>query len=395
MKTRKLVAGLILIGLSTAVGLVLCEVVLRLSLNPADYLSVTMVQDEVLGAVPSGAAGFDEWGFRNRHVPESADIVTIGDSHTYGNTATMEESWPYVLQSLSGRSVYNMGLGGYGPNQYSHLLSKAITLKPERILVGLYMGDDFENAFLITYGLDHWARLRTVPAEGAEFNIWDTSSPSPSLQKKIRVWLSGHSMTYQLAVHGPLMGRIKGALQVRNATRLYDSATSLNLPEKHILEAFLPKNLLRNLDQEGPNVREGMRITFELLREMKKACDENGVRFGVVVIPTKEFVFANYFADNPDIPLHDVIGKLIANEKLARERTFEFLAEAAIDCVDTMPSLRASVGAGIYARAAGDMHPNGNGYRLIGDAAFQTLYEGKSPGACVVPLKDEPQGHSD
>jgi hypothetical protein len=354
-----------------------------------------MVQDEVLGAVPSGAAGFDEWGFRNRQVPKSADIVTIGDSHTYGNTATMEESWPYVLQSASGRTVYNMGLGGYGPNQYSHLIAKAITLKPERILVGLYMGDDFENAFLITYGLDHWARLRTVPAEGAEFNIWDTSEPSPSLQKKIRVWLSGHSMTYQLAVHGPLTGRIKGALQVRNATRLYDSATSLDLPDKHILEAFLPKNLMRNLDQQGPNVREGMRITFELLREMKKVCDENDVRFGVVVIPTKELVFANYFADNPGVPLHDVIDNLIANEKLAREKTFAFLAEESIDCVDTLPSLRASVENGIYAKAAGDMHPNRGGYKLIGDAAFRTLYEGKDPGACIVPLKDEPQGHSD
>jgi hypothetical protein len=138
-----------------------------------------------------------------------------------------------------------------------------------------------------------------------------------------------------------------------------------------------------------------MRITFELMKEMKRVCDDNGVRFGVVVIPTKEFVFANYFADNPDIPLHDVIDRLIANEKLARERTFEFLAEADIDCVDSLPSLRASVEEGIYARAAGDMHPNGNGYKLIGDAAFQTLYQGKNPGACLVPLQNEPQGRSD
>ena len=29
----------------------------------------------------------------------------------------MDDSWPYVLGRLTGRQVYNMGFGGYGPNQ--------------------------------------------------------------------------------------------------------------------------------------------------------------------------------------------------------------------------------------------------------------------------------------
>ena len=67
-----------------------------------------MVRDDILGGVPSAdaaASGFDRWGFRNHDVPERSDIVAIGDSHTYGNTATMEDSWPYVLGRLSGRQV--------------------------------------------------------------------------------------------------------------------------------------------------------------------------------------------------------------------------------------------------------------------------------------------------
>ena len=122
-----------------------------------------MVKDKVLGAVLSTdtrAGGFDAWGFRNRFVPDASDIVAIGDSHTYGNTATMEDSWPYVLGRLTGRQVYNMALGEYGPNQYLQLLrTRAVNLRPRTIIVGLYMGDDFENAFLITYGLEHWAYL--------------------------------------------------------------------------------------------------------------------------------------------------------------------------------------------------------------------------------------------
>ncbi len=126
MKIRRIVANVALIAVSGVAGLILGEVAARIVLNPSDYLSVEMDRDEVLGAVPSpntSAGGFDAWGFRNPNVPESAEIVAIGDSHTYGNTATMDDSWPYVLARLSGRKVYNMGLGGYGPNQYFHLFS--------------------------------------------------------------------------------------------------------------------------------------------------------------------------------------------------------------------------------------------------------------------------------
>src|SRR5262249_19358079 len=150
-----------------SVGLLLCEFASRLVLNPSDVLSVEIVHDDILGGAPSSSAkaGFDAWGFRNKSVPAKADIVAIGDSHTFGNTARMVESWPYVLGNLSGHQVYNMGMGGYGPNQYFYLLqSKALTLKPQMIICGLYMGDDFENAYSITYGLDHWAYLRKLPA---------------------------------------------------------------------------------------------------------------------------------------------------------------------------------------------------------------------------------------
>src|SRR5262245_13635308 len=105
MKIRPILMNLAVLAISCGIGLVLCELAARSLLNASDYLSVEMVRDEILGAVPSSktrAGGFDAWGFRNRSVPEAADIVAIGDSHTYGNTATMEDSWPYVLGRLTG-----------------------------------------------------------------------------------------------------------------------------------------------------------------------------------------------------------------------------------------------------------------------------------------------------
>ncbi len=58
----------------------------------------------------------DLLGFRNKAVPISADVITIGDSQTYGNNVLMWENWPHVLESMlpQGASVYSFATGGWG-----------------------------------------------------------------------------------------------------------------------------------------------------------------------------------------------------------------------------------------------------------------------------------------
>jgi hypothetical protein len=368
--------NLLLLAIAAGVGLLLCEGIARLTLRPADYLSVEMVKDDVLGAVPSSytkAGGFDAWGFRNNEVPDTADIVVIGDSQTYGSASAMNDSWPYALGRLTGRRVYNMALGGYGPNQYLHLLkTKALSLKPRMIIVGLSMGDDFENAFLITYGLDHWAYLRALPAEKVNLHIWEAPSAS-TWHKKARIWLSRHSVMYQIIVHGPVLGWLYGEIEIQNALRLFESASLLSVPEKNILEAFLPKEFLRRNDQQNPNIREGMRITLELMAEMHDICRQNHVEFLVTVIPTKEMVFSEYFERDPNLALSDVLRRLVANERIGRETMFRFFTEAKVAYADALPALQRAAEHKIFTRLAGDMHPNKDGYRLIAEAAFEAV----------------------
>ncbi len=376
---KKVLVNFSVLVLSVGLGLLLCEFVSRLFLNSSDFVKLEVVKDDVLGAVPSPSAlaGFDRWGFRNRKVPETVDIVAVGDSHTYGNTAKMDESWPYVLGRLTGRQVYNMGLGGYGPNQYFQLSnSKALSLKPGMIIWGLYLGDDFENAFSITYGLDHWAYLRQLPPQKVDPDIWETP-PSHGWDNNLRVWLSRHSVLYELVFHTGLGGRLKGEVQIKNAAQLYPGiATSLIVPEKNISEAFRPKGILSRLNQENPSIREGMRITFELLKQMNEICQQNHAQFLVVVIPTKEMVFSDYLEHNSKLPLSDVFDKLAANERLARAQTFKFMTDADISYVDVLPALKRSAEQGLYASSAGDMHPNKNGYRVIAEAVSEALKQG-------------------
>jgi hypothetical protein len=282
-----------------------------------------------------------------------------------------------------------MGLGGYGPNQYLYLLNtKALSLKPRMIICGLSLTDDFDNAYQLTYGLDYWAYLRVLPGVKVDFDTWDTDyEPAPSWHKKMRMWLSQHSLIYQLAFHTGLGDRLKGKVQIRNAAQLYPgSATALVVPEKHIEEAFRPAGNLLRLDQDSQSVREGMRITFELLKEMNEICVKNNIQFVVVVIPTKEMAFSQFLEHNSKIPLSDVVDKLLVNERLALERTFKFLADSNIPYVDPLPALQKSIGEGLFAKSGGDMHPNKNGYRVIAEAVSQRLkqLEGEKQPAALI-----------
>jgi len=385
MRIRKILGNLCVFVLSGAIALVCCELVARIRLNAADYLNVGMVRDPIYGAIPSptARAGYDKLGFRNREVPTTADIVAIGDSQTYGNAATMEDSWPYALGRIIGRNVYNMGLGGYGPNQYYQILTtKALNLKPRLILCGLSLTDDFDNAWHLSYGLDYWAHLRQLPGVKVNFDTWDTNDlGTQSWHKHIRVWLSQHSVAYQLIVHNGIGDRLKGKVQVRNAAQLYPGmATSLIMPEKHIEEAFQPVGNLHNLDQSRESVREGMRITFELLKEMDEICRKNHIQFVVVVIPTKEMAFAEYLEHGSTIPLSDVVDRLLVNERLAQEQTFKFLNDAHIPYVDPSSALQraVSVGGKFFADSAGDMHPNKNGYRIIAEVIAGQLNQSEA-----------------
>ena len=80
-----------------------------------------------------------------------AFAVAIGDSQTYGDEVAREQAWPQRLAALSGRSVYNLALGGYGPVEYDRLLPEALELSPRVVLVGLYAGNDFADAYLDAY----------------------------------------------------------------------------------------------------------------------------------------------------------------------------------------------------------------------------------------------------
>ena len=119
----------------------------RLSAAPQAALVPQVVPDERLGYRPNpNFHGHDSRGWRNNSSPlERADIVVIGDSHVQGS------AWPQRVGVSLHRTVYQMGIYGYGPAQYALLLDEALSLKPKVIIATYDYGDDIYDSYRFVY----------------------------------------------------------------------------------------------------------------------------------------------------------------------------------------------------------------------------------------------------
>ena len=93
----------------------------------------------------------DLLGFRNRAVPNTADVVVLGDSQTYGNNTMIEANWPHVLAenlevlaqtNQRYATVYSMATGGWAATQYAEMLANALSLEPRILIIAFYTGND-------------------------------------------------------------------------------------------------------------------------------------------------------------------------------------------------------------------------------------------------------------
>ena len=146
----------------------------------------------------------------------------------------------------------------------------------------------------------------------------------------------------------------------------------MHIPESQINEAFVPFYVAPDLDQNSPQIREGIRVTLELLDRMNIVSHSNGAGFVVLLIPTKETVFADYLIRNPQTRFRPVIQKLTDDERAATDEVKHFLQNSGIPYVDVLPNLRERVRDHLYVVSDKDMHLSKNGQRIVGQnvAAF-------------------------
>lgn len=364
-------AKLLLLNLSLLLCVLVAEISLRALMDPVNFLRPTLMDDPVLGhRVEPGSGGHDGNGLRNPAIPERAEIVTIGDSQTYGVSAMAFNSWPSWLSRMTGQSVYNVALGGWGPIQYEVLLEElAFTLNPKTVVLGLYLGNDVFDAYRVVYGLDHWKSRRL--ADGATLISPYESVNRPrglSALVRFRAWIGQKSILYRLAVSsaGQLLGRLEIAL------RSVDPGITI-IDDPDLRTAFTPQRRLLGLDRSRPEVQEGLRLTFDALERMIGKTREKGIQLVVLVIPTKEAVFEERLIGRPDLANADAIKLLLGAEAEIREEIKRFVETRGIPFVDPRKAMTSAADTEpIYPSNEGG-HPVSAGYRAIAAAVAEEI----------------------
>lgn len=377
-KLRRLCLNFILFLLSLFFALILGETTLRLALNPGDFLAPTLVPDAILKyRIEPYSVGHDAWGFRNPEVPDSASIVIIGDSQSYGVNAPASQSWPTQLGHFTGHSIYNLSLSGYGPVQYFYLLKeKASQLRPAVVIIGFYLGNDLWDAYQMAHGYAHWRYL--VKPEFGNAEILRAGPENEALGNQavllgpLRVWMARHSVFYRLFSY-TCAERLRN-LQMKLLQSRTPEITIMDDPAHHIHTGFTPGESLSVLDLQDSTVREGLAISLDLLGRMNDFCAQQRIAMVVVLIPTKESVYARYVEGNQALSHAGLMTEVIRAERDVNQKIKAFLAAHDIRCCDPLEALQQTAQLHIYPSNQ-EGHPTRMGYEVIARTVADYLHE--------------------
>ena len=323
--------------ISCGVMLLVAEGLLRLLTHFPVNTSSNMVPHPQLGYVlDSRLSDVDDNGFRNPQVPETADIIAIGDSHTQGINVDSDTSWPQLLGGQSGQSVYNMGVGGYGPLQYHALIPQALQMHPQQIIIGLYLGNDIGDV------------ARGIRNRHSEMEI------DNSFRHYIKYHTAIGSAVTQLIKRSPL-GRPPG-FEVSHLV----NPTFVANDRLHFLAG--------DMDLSDPEIADGFRKTIVVLSAAQQKCEQQQVRLTVILIPTRESVYFNS-KQNPQRSWPSEFKQLAHRESELRKQLQAALTNQHVAYVDVLPLLVTAVDSKSAVYAAHDEgHPLAEGYSVYAQA---------------------------
>ncbi|MHC5065098.1 MAG: hypothetical protein ACYTG5_14120 [Planctomycetota bacterium] len=340
-----------------AVLLLVGEIALRLS--GFSGASVVLMPDPILGhRLSASSPDADGWGFRNSSVPERSDVVCIDDSQVFGFGVAPQETLPAQFAQMSGASSYSMSLGGYGPVQYLSLCKQALELEPKLLVLGLYLGNDILDAHLYAC-LESASSLRNPginyePYQAVELRGKDAPNLAMALVDGVRE---------------------RSAVAEASATMLRDMLfVQSELAELYSIEPgaprhegggiptlFTPEYRLTALNLDDERVLDGLRITSLCLQDIAVLCKEAAVVCMLLVIPSKEAVYARVYDQSG---FEDPGLRTLAEaEALVTERVIAVARESGMMVVDPRRALaQALLDQDAMWPSSADGHPTAAGY---------------------------------
>lgn len=197
-------------------------------------------------------------------------IVAIGDSFTFGHGVEGEEAYPRVLERLLVRElgpevlVVNAGVPGRWVDEYYlELRERSLTLSPELVILGLFVGNDIDGEDARTH------RWTEVDARGRPLEI---DIPGERVEEGYRVQ---HVKKARWSL--PVLRHSHFAQLLFDGVRTVRQGFRPRLKDEFV---FAPVY--------APETEQALARVEDLLLAMRDLCREHDAGFLVLLIPTRE-----------------------------------------------------------------------------------------------------------
>lgn len=382
---KKYSIRLTLLLLSLLAAFVIAEILLTILINLKifpDYKTASANQvydDKLLYVVPPHLYhDLDKNGFRNAGVPQKVDIVAIGDSMTYGYNALSKDAWPQRLASKSNLSVYNMGMGGWGPAQYYYVTDKALELEPSSIVVGFYTGNDLLDACYVFTKLDYWKnfakdnnlRIDDCLKYGSSDGHWDPEA-QPDLLSQLRNSVRYSNVFMALKQVKVIRDFISYDRDLKFAKENPDIFLVVDNSDINVI---LNVDSLSSVDQNSPYVKNGIELTKFFYRGMADRIHAKGGKMIVVFIPTKEDAFYNFLLSK-GYKLSEKYSQSVSAERAIIADFSNYFKKLGVDSVDARSFMEAKIESKNQPLFLNymDSHPTPVGYDAIAEAIYENV----------------------
>lgn len=365
-----------------SVTLVLCLVVLESGLRlftpyPISKKSNVIPHEQLGHVLRPGQADIDERGFRNYKM-EFVDVVAIGDSHTYGFNAASGDSWPSKLGKLTGKNVYNFGMGGYGPLQYQLLLDQAIDLKPDTIILGLYLANDLADVCLVMEKSGYWK------THANKFGLNFQNCPEQEIQRYRQ--RTGNAQQFDLArwakkniASASLIYALITRYVANQMINEGDTEKAMVINDEYVKTIINKRRIAlhaRAMDIHSPDISMAYEFLKQFLKSARQKTSRHGIRFGVLIIPSKGLVYYQHLKDMKRVIPKDY-AEMIQREELLRKQVMTYLSGINVPFSDAKPELEKVVTtAGDLYPLQDDGHPYAKGYAAYARASIKLLPTG-------------------
>jgi len=385
---KNILINLSIVLISIIMTLIVIELVFRLILPKQDKVGGNSIVQEhkqinsVL--VPNSELCLDGYGFKGYDNPledpnkNNPEIITFGDSHTFGELGCKQSSWPSYFSQLAQKKVYNMGVWGYGLAEYYYLMDQALSFKPKQIIIAVYLGNDIFNTYQTVHSHEGWEKFK-------DQNFFNQPVPKNYLKnqeiflKKTRDFLREKIVIYKFLGNGTRALRERlGLVAARNVgTKDWQSAgpdDSLVFNHSEIKTLFWVGQRFRGVNLEDQNVREGLRLAKLFLTEIDNKAKEAEVDLAVVFIPSK---ISAYGKEVEKQNLSNLLySQILKDETEIKEDILSFCQGQDLTCYDLLPDFQANLADGVKIyHESWDEHPSSEGYQEYAKIIFKALAE--------------------